>query len=118
MPGLGKRLKSFQHAGRGLLLLTKEANARVHLAAACIAVLLGLVLGIGATDWAILVLCIGLVIAAEGMNTALERIVDLVSPEWHPLARDAKDLAAGAVLVAAIAAAIVGVLIFVPYLPG
>lgn len=118
MAGLGKRLASFRHAGRGIFLLTTEPNARIHLGATVIVVGLGLLLNISTTDWAILVLCIGLVIAAEGINTALERIVDLASPDWHPLARDAKDLAAGAVLVTAIAAAIMGVLIFAPYLPG
>lgn len=118
MSGLRKRLKSFRYAGRGLLLLTREPNARIHLVAATLVVATGLALGIRAADWAILTLCIGLVLAAEGLNTALERLVDLASPDWHPLARDAKDLAAGAVLITAVAAAIVGLLIFAPYLVG
>ena len=61
-------------------------------------------------------LCIGLVIAAELVNSAIERVVDLASPEQHPLAGQAKDLAAGAVLVCAMAAVIVGILVFLPYL--
>lgn len=58
----------------------------------------------------------GLVLAAEAINSAVERIVDIVSPQWHPLARDAKDLAASGVLIAAIGAATVGIIVFLPYL--
>ena len=68
------------------------------------------------TEWCIVVICFGVVLAAEGFNTAIERLVDLVSPEFHPVAGDVKDVAAGAVLICAIAAAIIGCIIFVPYL--
>ena len=118
MSGLARRLASFRHAGRGIVVLLRQPNARIHVVAAVLAVILGLALGISAGDWAILTLCIALVIAAEGINTAVERVVDLASPEWHALARDAKDLAAGAVLVAAIGATVVGVIIFAPYVLG
>ena len=64
------------------------------------------------------VLCFGLVLAAEGFNTAIERLVDLVSPDYHPIAGDVKDVAAGAVLICAIAAAIVGMIVFIPYIFG
>lgn len=77
---------------------------------------MGFWLGISATDWALLTLSIAVVLAAEAINSAMERMVDLVSPQWHPLARDAKDLAAGGVLIAAIGAAVVGVIVFLPYL--
>lgn len=116
MRGLGKRLDAFGHAGRGIVVLLGEAHGRIHAAATVAVILLGLWLGISATDWALLVICIALVLAAEAINTAVERVVDLVSPQWHPLARDAKDLAAGGVLIAAIGAAVVGVIVFLPYL--
>ena len=63
-----------------------------------------------------MVLCFALVLAAEGMNTAIERLVNLVSPEYHPIAGDVKDIAAGAVLICAIGAFITGLLVFLPYL--
>ncbi|MDA6987305.1 diacylglycerol kinase family protein, partial [Escherichia coli] len=66
--------------------------------------------------WTVVVLCFGVVIAAELFNTAIERLVDLVSPERHPVAGQVKDIAAGAVLVCAVAAAIIGLIIFIPYL--
>jgi diacylglycerol kinase (ATP) len=67
-------------------------------------------------EWCAIVTAIGLVWAAEGLNTAIENVVDLVSPEYHPLAGRAKDIAAGAVLCAALLAAIIGALVFAPYL--
>jgi len=72
--------------------------------------------GITRTEWIVIILCIGVVIAAELFNTAIERLVDLVSPERHPIAGQVKDIAAGAVLVCAVAAAIIGIIIFLPYL--
>ena len=60
--------------------------------------------------------CIGGVLAAEAFNTAIERLVNLVSPQWHPIAGEVKDIAAGAVLITAIAAAIIGLMIFIPYI--
>lgn len=116
MHRIRERLASFRHAGRGVLVLLGEANARIHLLVAVAVLLLGLYLKINATDWALLFLCITIVLAAEAINTALERIVDLASPAWSHLARDAKDLAAGSVLIAAIGAVAVGLAIFIPYL--
>jgi diacylglycerol kinase (ATP) len=72
--------------------------------------------GITPTEWCIVTLCFGMVLAAEGFNTAIERLVDLVSPDYHPIAGDVKDIAAGAVLICAIAAAIIGMIVFLPYL--
>lgn len=68
--------------------------------------------GITRTEWIVIILCIGVVIAAELFNTAIEKLVDLVSPERHPIAGQVKDIAAGAVLVCAVAAAIIGIIIF------
>jgi diacylglycerol kinase (ATP) len=77
--------------------------------------LTGLHFGINPTEWCIVVLCFGMVLAAEGFNTAIERLVDLVSPDYHPIAGDVKDVAAGAVLICAIATATIGAIIFIPY---
>ena len=74
-----------------------------------------IVLGITRTEWIMVVMCIGTVIAAELFNTAIEKLVDLVSPERHPVAGRVKDIAAGAVLICAVAAAIIGLIIFIPY---
>jgi diacylglycerol kinase (ATP) len=112
-----RRARSFRYALRGLRELVRtQPNARIHLALACAATALGLLLGLSSTELAILALAIGLVFAAEAMNSAIEAVVDLVQPEWHPSAGAAKDLAAGAVLVAALASASVGLLLFVPRL--
>lgn len=89
-------------------------NARIHLGVALTVIAVGFGLCISRTDWAILLLTIGAVFATEVANTALESIVDLVSPEHHDLARQAKDCAAGAVLVMAIAAVAIGMLILGP----
>lgn len=72
-------------------------------------------IGVSALEWAALAMAIALVMAAEALNTAIEHVVDLASPEWHPLARDAKDVAAAAVLICSIGAAVVGLLVFVPH---
>lgn len=115
MRGLMARLRSFVHAVRGMRLLFDQPNARLHLIAAILVVALGIALRITAGDWAALALSIALVLALEAVNTAIERVVDLASPHWHALARDAKDLAAGAVLIAAAGAVAVGIAVFAPY---
>lgn len=113
---LGKRRQAFGYAGRGIILLLAESHGRVHAAVTVVIVLLGLWFGISSTDWALLAICMALVLAVEAINTAIECVVDVVSPEWHSLARDAKDLAAGGVLIAAIGAAVVGLIVFLPHL--
>ena len=114
---LKKRLQSFIYAFRGWkMVLQGEPNARIHLAFAAIVVLLGIIFRINPTEWRWLILCITFVLAAESLNTAVEAIVDLVSPQQHPLAGKAKDTAAGAVLLLAIGAAAIGLSIFLPYI--
>ena len=83
--------------------------------AAMAVIIAGIVLGITRTEWIMVVMCIGTVIAAELFNTAIEKLVDLVSPERHPVAGRVKDIAAGAVLICAVAAAFIGLIIFIPY---
>lgn len=114
-----KRAKSFTHAGRGLALFAKTThNAWIHLAILILAIAAGAGFGISRVEWMMLVLAAGLVLVAEAINTAIEIDIDLTSPEYHPYARDTKDVAAGAVLVAAVAAAAIGALIFAPHLLG
>jgi diacylglycerol kinase (ATP) len=112
-----KRLASFQHAWDGFsFLLKNEMNARIHVAITVVVILLGIVLEVSRVEWILLILTIGVVIAAEAVNTALEQLVDLVSPKYHLLAKRAKDLAAAAVLLLAVVAVIIGILVFVPRL--
>jgi diacylglycerol kinase (ATP) len=116
-PTRGRLIRSFRYATRGVaMLVALQANARIHLAATVLAVVLGFVLNIKPWEWCAIVGAIGLVWTAEGINTALEALTDLVSPNEHPLAGRAKDIAAGAVLCAAIAAAAIGVIVFLPRL--
>jgi diacylglycerol kinase (ATP) len=110
------RLKSFSHAFRGIwTLFREEPNARIHLVAAVVAVGLGLYLGITRMEWIAILGVIALVFSAELINTAIEQLADVVSPEFHPKIKLVKDLAAAAVLVFAIFALCVASLIFTPY---
>jgi len=114
---LGGRMRSFGHAFRGLkTLLQTQHNARIHAVATLVVVVSGVAFRISTVEWALVVLAIAAVWAAEALNTAIEFLVDLVSPEQHPLAGRAKDVAAGGVLAAAIGAALVGALVFWPYI--
>ena len=109
------RLRSFVYAWRGLVaLVLTQGNAHVHLAATLGVVIAGVHFRVTHGEWIALVLSIGGVWGAEGMNTAIEAIADRITTEQDPLIARAKDVAAGAVLLAAIAAAIVGLLIFWP----
>ena len=110
------RLASMAHALRGVTVLLRQPNARIHAAVTVCVVVLGLGLDLSVSEWLAVVLAIGGVIGAEALNTALELAVDLAEPEWHALARDAKDVAAAGVLVFSVAAAIVGLLVFGPRL--
>ena len=110
------RWASLRHAVRGLQVLLRQPNARIHALAACVVVALAYGLQVSASEWLALVLAIGLVIGAEALNTALEFAVDLAQPKWHALARDAKDVAAAGVLICSLAAAVVGLVVFGPRL--
>ncbi len=116
MFSISDRVKSFGYALRGLdFMLRTQHNAWIHLAATAAVTLAGIVLRISAEDWRWIVLAIGLVWVAEIVNTAFEHLCDVVQPEFHISVKTAKDVAAGAVLIAAIAAAVVGVLVLWPY---
>ena len=110
---LKKRAQSFGHAGRGVLLFLKTThNAWLHLFIFIAAIFLGIYFRIAHADWIVLFLASGLVFTAEAFNTAIETDMELTSPEFHPYARDTKDIAAGAVLISAAAALVVGIFIF------
>lgn len=112
-------VRSFAFAGQGVWHVVRtQRNMRVHLLAAAAAVAAGLVLRISAVDWACVLAAIGLVLTAEALNTVVEALVDLCTDEFHPLAKIAKDAAAGAVLIASAAAAGVGIAVFLPRLLG
>ncbi len=111
------RLASFRHAWRGIVFLVRtQGNARLHLAATILVIVLGVVLHVTRGEWCLLALAAGPVWAAEALNTAVEYLSDHVCMEHHERIGRVKDLAAGAVLLAAIAAAIVGGIVFGPRL--
>lgn len=107
-----KRLKSFGYAINGLITLLKsEHNTWIHLFATMVVIIAGFIFHISVLSWFMIVVAIALVWITEAINTAIESIVDLVSPEFHPLAKKAKDVAAAAVLIAAIIAVIIGFIV-------
>jgi diacylglycerol kinase (ATP) len=111
------RLWSFANAFRGLkVLLATQANARVHAVLTIVTIAMGWWLGLSDLEWAAIIGATGLVWLAEGFNTAIEFFVDLVSPEINPRAGAIKDMAAGAVLAASVAALAIGVVILGPKL--
>lgn len=111
------RLASFRHAFTGWWFVLKtQRNTWIHALATMAVILIGLWLNITNIEWAILILAIALVWMAEFINTALEAVVDLASPEVHPLAKVGKDVGAAAVLIAALGSALIGLLILGPRL--
>lgn len=107
--------KSFGYAIAGFLTCIRgERNMKIHLTAAILVTLAGTLLHISAGEWIICLILFGLIMSLEMVNTALEAVVDLVTKEKQPLAKKAKDAAAGAVLVSSVMAAIIGLIIFLP----
>ena len=112
-----RRARSFKHASRGIAVFIKTThNAWIHIFILIVAIIFGFYIGISETEWMSLVFAAGLVLTAEAFNSAIEIDIDLTSPEYHPYARDTKDIAAGAVLISAITAIIIGILIFGHYI--
>ncbi|MBE0663552.1 MAG: diacylglycerol kinase family protein [Bacteroidales bacterium] len=110
-------MKSFAQAFSGLLLVFKtQVNARIHLLAALVVIILGFYFRVTTEEWCILIVCICGVIGFEVINTAIERLADEVSATYNKNIGIVKDIAAAAVLVVAISAAAIGLLIFIPYL--
>ncbi len=110
-------VRSFGWAFAGVWsMLRHQRNAQIHTLITLVVLVFAIVLRVSANEWVALVLAIALVLALEALNTALEAVVDLASPQVHPLAKQAKDTAAGAVLIGAIGAAVAGCIIFLPKL--
>lgn len=110
-------LYSFKYALEGLEKAIKtERNIKIHICAMILVIILGVILKISKIEWIICIILFGLVISAELFNTAIETTVDIAMPEKDPRAKKAKDVSASAVLVLAIAAAIIGLMIFIPKL--
>ena len=111
---LKERLNSFKYAIKGIGLLFTEPNAKIHLGITILTIAGGFFFSVSLLEWCILILTISIVLAAEALNTSIEYLTDLVSPNHHPLAGKTKDIAAGAVLIVAIGAVIVACIIFLP----
>jgi diacylglycerol kinase (ATP) len=113
---VGARSRSFVFAARGIrILLRSQHNAWIHAVATFVVGVAGLTFGVSRLEWLVLVLATVSVWTAESLNTALEFLCDVASPEFHPLVEKAKDVAAGAVLLAALGAVVCGVVVFAPY---
>ena len=110
-----KRLKSFIFALNGLkILILEEHNARIHLVAAILVIIAGILLKISNVEWLAIIFSIGLVFALETINSAIENLADFISPDKNDQIKKVKDLSAGAVLIGAIAALVNGLIIFIP----
>src|ERR1700710_1051085 len=113
------RVRSFRYAIAGIVrMIHCQHNAWIHAAATLIVLTAGFFFHVSAADWCWIILAISIVWTAEALNTAFEFLADAASPEFHPLVRDAKDVAAGAVLITAVAAAIIGGIVFWPHVAG
>ena len=110
-----KIVATFRNAFRGVGFMFEELSIRFLTGATVLTICAGWYLSVSRLEWCALLLAISLIWAAEGLNTALERLTDLVSPGFHPLAGKAKDLAAGAVLLASVGAFLVGLFVFLPH---
>jgi len=114
--GLKARIRSFKFAFAGLWTLLKtQHNAWLHACATALVVAAGLYFGVTPIEWCALVLAIMAVWVAEALNTAFEFLADVASPEFHPLVKQSKDVAAGAVLISAIGSVIIGLLVLGPH---
>ena len=112
-----RRAESFEHAGRGLYIFLKSThNLWVEISVFVLVVCAGFFFHITKIEWLIILIVSGIVFVSEAFNTAIEIDIELTSPTYHPYAKDTKDVAAGAVLIASILAVITGLMIFVPYL--
>ena len=111
------RIRSIKHAISGIILMLKtQHNAWIHLTVTLATISTAIILGISQNEWCLIVIVIIIVWSAEAMNTAFEFLCDVASPEFHPLVKNAKDVAAGSVLISAIGSVIIGIFVFGKYL--
>lgn len=114
---LQARARSFTYAAKGIgHFFRSEPHAWIHLIALVVVVIVGCIVDLSIPEWCLIALASGMVLTAEIFNTALETLTDLISPAQNPLAGKTKDLASAAVLIASIAAAAIGLLVFLPHL--
>ena len=111
-------VSAFRCALQGILDTSHERNFHIELCFMVLCIVLGFAFGISTTEWLAVVVCFGLVLGGECINSSIEAVVDLASPEFHELARKAKDAAAGGVLLFSVASFVIGVIIFVPRILG
>jgi undecaprenol kinase len=119
MDSKGKRRlelhRSFGFAIAGILTgLKQERNIRIHSSVSIIVIVLGIIYSLDALEWLFILIAIGGMLSLELLNSAIERVVDLVTEDYHPLAKQAKDMAAGAVLLYAILSVVIGFIVFLP----
>ena len=112
---LAQRFQSIKYAIEGISLLVRtEHNAKIHVTATCIVLILGACFNVSNIEWCMLIFAIGLVFIAEIINTAIEQLSNVVSPTINPIIKKVKDLAAGGVLIASLISVLVGGIIFIP----
>lgn len=115
MSYFNRRKKAFGYAFKGLkTFFLREDHPKIHALASMLVILLGVVLHVNFWEWLALIFCIALVLCTEVINSALEKLTDIASPEYSEKAGEVKDMAAGAVLITALAAALIGLMIFLP----
>jgi len=111
------RFRSFRFAGEGIFsFILREYNAMLHFMATVAVITLGVLTGISTSEWIAILLSIGLVWVAEMFNTCIEKLIDFIAPGYHQQIKFIKDVAAGAVLVAALIALAIGLIVFIPHL--
>jgi len=114
---ISERHRNFKHAAKGItIMLISQHNAWIHALATFLVCLSGLLFGFTKSEWCWIILAIIVVWTAEALNTAFEFLLDVASPDFHPLAKKAKDVAAGAVLISAIGSGVIGLLVIGPYI--
>lgn len=109
-----KRGIGFQFAWNGIRIMLQERNFRIHMIVAFLVIAVGGIIRLNTFEWVLIILAISLVITMEMVNTSIETLLDYIRPDRHPTAKVIKDISAGAVLVSAIAAVVIGLLIFLP----
>ena len=116
---LSGRVQSFRYAFRGVrLMLRSQHNAWIHAVASCCVLIVGGLCVLSGAEWCWIILAIMAVWTAEALNTALEFLADVASPDFHPLVEKAKDVAAGGVLISAFGSALIGIVVLGPHIPG
>jgi diacylglycerol kinase (ATP) len=111
------RIQSFKHAFTGIFtMIVEESNARIHIVSSILVILAGFIFRINRFEWIAILFSIGIVMAIEALNTSLENLSNAVSKDFNPNIKKCKDIAAGAVLIVSIVAALIGLIVFIPYL--